>query len=51
MTVSGDATMKAISCMSDQGFIGETEANSGAVISQFSILDNRGWFVVKEDSV
>jgi hypothetical protein len=31
--------------MSDQGFIGETEASSGGVISQFSGADSRGSFV------
>jgi hypothetical protein len=31
--------------MSDQGFIGGTEASSGAVISEFSIADSRGRFI------
>jgi hypothetical protein len=37
--------------MSDQGFIGETEATSGAVISQFSVADSCGRFVVGEDLI
>jgi hypothetical protein len=35
--------------MSDQGFIGETEASSGVVISQFSIADRCGRFVVRDE--
>jgi hypothetical protein len=34
--------------MSDQGFIGETEASSGVVIGEFSVGDNRGRFAVEE---
>jgi hypothetical protein len=30
--------------MSDQGFIGETEASSGVVIGEFQMGDNRGRF-------
>jgi hypothetical protein len=37
--------------MSDQGFIGETETSSVGVISQFSVADNRGRFVVGEDLI
>jgi hypothetical protein len=37
--------------MSDQGFIGETEASSGLVIGEFSIEDNREWFVVGEELI
>jgi hypothetical protein len=37
--------------VSGQGLIGETEASSGVVISQFSIGDNRGWFVIGEDLI
>jgi hypothetical protein len=37
--------------MSDQVFIGETATSSGAVISQFSIGDNCGWFVVGEELI
>jgi hypothetical protein len=33
--VSSDATIEAFSRMSDQGFIGETEASSGVVIGEF----------------
>jgi hypothetical protein len=35
--------------MSDQGFIGETEASSGGVISQFSGADSCGRFGVGEE--
>jgi hypothetical protein len=37
--------------MSDQWFIGETEASSGGVISQFSVADSCGSFVVREDLI
>jgi hypothetical protein len=37
--------------MSDQGFVGETEASSGVVIGHFSIGNNREWFVVGEDLI
>jgi hypothetical protein len=37
--------------MSDQVFIGETEASYGGVISQFSTGDNRGWFAVGEELI
>jgi hypothetical protein len=37
--------------MSDQRFIGETEASSGLVISQFSGADSRGRFVVGEELI
>jgi hypothetical protein len=40
-----------VSCVSDQGFIGEIEASSGGVISQFSMGDNHGWFVVGEELI
>jgi hypothetical protein len=33
--VSSDATIEAVSHMSDQGFIGETEASSGVFIGEF----------------
>jgi hypothetical protein len=34
--VSSDATFEAFSRMSDQGFIGETEASSGVVIGELT---------------
>jgi hypothetical protein len=37
--------------MSDQGFIGEAEASSGAVISQFSVADSCRRFIVGEDLI
>jgi hypothetical protein len=37
--------------MLDQGFIGETEASSGVVISQFSGAESCGRFVVEEDPI
>jgi hypothetical protein len=37
--------------MSDQGFIGETEASSGVFISQFSVADSCGRFVVGEELI
>jgi hypothetical protein len=37
--------------MSDQGVIGETEATSGGLISQFSMGDNRGRFVTGEERI
>jgi hypothetical protein len=49
--VSSDATTEAFSHMSDQGFIGETEASSGVVISQFSGADSRGSFGVGEELI
>jgi hypothetical protein len=33
--VSSDATIEAFCRMSDEGFIGETEASSGGVIGEF----------------
>jgi hypothetical protein len=47
----GHATIEAFSHMSDQGFIGETEASSGGVISQFSGADSRGRFRVGEELI
>jgi hypothetical protein len=35
--------------MSDQVFVGETEASSGVVISQFEMGDNRGRIVIGEE--
>jgi hypothetical protein len=35
--------------MSDQGFIGETEASSGGVIGEILVADSRGRFVIGED--
>jgi hypothetical protein len=46
-----DATIEAFSRMSDQEFIGETEASYGEVISQFSVVDNRECFVVEEELI
>jgi hypothetical protein len=43
--VSSDATIEAFSRMSDQRFIGETEASSGGVIEEPSVGDSRGNFV------
>jgi hypothetical protein len=37
--------------VSDQGFIGETEASSGGVIGQFSVGDSRGNFVIEEERI
>jgi hypothetical protein len=37
--------------MSDQGFIGESEASPGVVISQFEMGNNCGMFVVGEDLI
>jgi hypothetical protein len=37
--------------MSDQGFIGGTEASSGGVISEFSGADSRGRFGVGEELI
>jgi hypothetical protein len=37
--------------VSDQGFIGEAEASSGVAISQFSMGDNRGRFVIGEERI
>jgi hypothetical protein len=42
---NSDATIEAFSRVSDQGFIGETEASSGVVIGKFSVGDSRGKFV------
>jgi hypothetical protein len=36
---SSDATIEAFFRMSDQGFIGETEASSGVVIGELSMED------------
>jgi hypothetical protein len=33
--------------MSDQEFIGETEASSGVFIGEFSVADSPGRFIVK----
>jgi hypothetical protein len=49
--VSSDATIEAFSRMSDQGFIGEIEASSGGVISQFWMGENRGRFVIGEERI
>jgi hypothetical protein len=49
--VSSDTTIEVFSRMSDQVFIGETEARFVGVIGEFSVGENRGSFVVKEDSV
>jgi hypothetical protein len=49
--VSSDATIKAFSRMSDQGFIGVRSRSYQSVLEEFSIRDNRGRFVVKEDFV
>jgi hypothetical protein len=35
--------------MSDEGFIGETEARLRVVLGKFSVGDNRGRFVVGEE--
>jgi hypothetical protein len=37
--------------VSDQGFIGETEASSGVVIGDFYMGDNRGRFVVGKELI
>jgi hypothetical protein len=37
--------------MSDQGFIGETEASSGGVIGGFQMGDNCGRFVIGEERI
>jgi hypothetical protein len=37
--------------MSDQGFIGETEASSGVVIGHFSMGEKRGRFVIGEERI
>jgi hypothetical protein len=37
--------------MSDQGFIGETEASSRVVIGELSMGDNRGRFVIGEERI
>jgi hypothetical protein len=37
--------------MSDQGFIGETEASSEGVIGEFSGADSRRRFVVGEELI
>jgi hypothetical protein len=37
--------------VSDQGFIGETEASSEVVISQFYTADNRGILVIGEERI
>jgi hypothetical protein len=37
--------------VSDQGFIGETEASSGGVIGEFSVGGSRVRFVIEEDFV
>jgi hypothetical protein len=35
--------------VSDRGFIGETEVSSQLVLSELSVGDSRGYFVVGED--
>jgi hypothetical protein len=37
--------------VSDQGFIGETEASSTVVIGEFQMGDNRGKFVIGEEVI